>query len=238
MSLHEQMPPLADVVSPGKLGTKVIQDEFRDRFDKDNALIKTFGGKLDAVYIGDSLTAGWCVPDLLRDLFPHAINRGVGGDSAHWLKDRIEADVIQLAPRWCVLMIGTNDIAHRFGYDDDDTIVADYAGNLRACCEPVASTGIGLLLGTVPPVYNEGTRGVMQIMYDRKVKIIPRMNEQVETIAAELGGHVVDYYTHFFDDSGGVRDELFRDQCHFNARGQALMTVVLRAKVREVLGAS
>jgi lysophospholipase L1-like esterase len=135
-------------------------------------------------------------------------------------------------------MIGTNDIAHRFGYDDDDTIVADYARNLRTCCEPVARAGIELLLGTIPPVFNEGTRGVMQTMYERKVAVIPRMNEQVRSLAAELGGHVVDYYSNFFDESGQVRGELFRDQCHFNARGQALMTVILREKVREVLASS
>jgi lysophospholipase L1-like esterase len=78
----------------------------------------------------------------------------------------------------------------------------------------------------------------MQTMYERKVALIPRMNEQVRSLAAELGGHVVDYYSNFFDESGQVRDELFRDQCHFNARGQALMTVILREKVREVLASS
>jgi lysophospholipase L1-like esterase len=229
MSTADDIPAIPEVRSPGMLGTKVIQDEFRDRFDKDNALLLAFGVQLDCVYVGDSLTAGWPVQDLLRDIWPQAVNRGVGGDSAHWLKFRVDADVVQLRPRYCCLMIGTNDIAHRFGYDSDEKIVADYVANMTEIVSAITEAGIRPVLGTIPPVCDQGTRGTMATMYQRKVALIPRMNAEVARLARESGGEPVDYFSALLDADGSVREECYRDQCHFNAAGQARMTAALRA---------
>ena len=231
----DQIPRIPKIRTPGLLGSKVLQDEHRERFDKDNALLRAFGVRLDCVYIGDSLTAGWCVQDLLRDIWPQAVNRGVGGDSAHWLKFRVDADVVQLAPRFCCLMIGTNDIAHRFGYDSDAKIVRDYRQNMTACLEAIVAGKTHVLLGTVPPVLDQGTRGVSRTMYERKVGLIPRFNDVLAKLARKMGCSLVDYYGAFHGPDGRLDEAHFRDQCHFTPAGQAVMTVALRQAAQSLI---
>lgn len=229
---------LPEVVSPGMLGRHIPQDEHRGRFDEENILLKQCGVKLDAVYIGDSLTAGWPVENLLRDLFPHAVNRGVGGDSARFLKERLEADVLQLHPRHVALMIGTNDIAHRFGYDDDDKIAADYRSDMDNIMSRLAQTDAVCFIGTIPPVIQEFLDDAPRsesVMYHRKKALIPRMNEAVKDLAKQHGMHLADYHTHFSDENGVIPKSFFADSCHFNAKGKHLMTLVLRHTVERVL---
>lgn len=225
----DRIGPMPRIESPGPLGEVVQQDGSRPGFDRANALLMLASARPDAVLIGDSLTAGWQVAPLLADLWPVVINRGVGGDSAKWLKHRIAADVVQLRPRYCVLMIGTNDIAHRFGYDSDAKIVRDYKAHLADSLGQLADAGIETFVGTIPPVR---CTLIDDEMNPRKHQCIPRMNAEAVKLARKHKMHLVDYYPHFLDDDGvSLRKDLSTDACHLNARGQYLMYLVLRRAI-------
>jgi lysophospholipase L1-like esterase len=225
-----EVPDIPDIPSPGMLGATVYQDLHRSKFDNESRMLRLCGISLDAVYIGDSLTESWPVDRLLRDLFPHSVNRGVGGDTARHLPARLEADVLALQPRNVVLMIGTNDVSIRFGYDTDDVIVADYTANMTQILERIHATPARCFVGTIPP-----TRRLLirDQEYERKFTCIPRMNAVLRDLAARLGMVLVDYHPHFFDRSGALREDLFSDAVHFNTRGQYLLTQVLRWAVEE-----
>ena len=146
-----EIPEQPELISPGILGKVVQQDYHRDKFDNENRLLHMAGIHVDAVFIGDSLTEGWPVDKLLRDIFPNSVNRGVGGDSAHHLPARLEADLLQLKPSHVILMIGTNDVSYRFGYDTPETIVGDYLRNMTGILERLHESGARCFIGTVPP---------------------------------------------------------------------------------------
>jgi len=63
------------------------------------------------VFLGDSITQGWGLG--LGAVFPgvKVANRGISGDTTRGVLIRLEADVLALAPRAVVLLIGINDLA-------------------------------------------------------------------------------------------------------------------------------
>lgn len=233
---YESVPPeLPRVKSPGMMARRYPHDEFRERFDEQHALIRAAGARVDCVYAGDSLTAGCPFDILLRDLFPYGLNRGIGGDSAELFRTRMEADVLQLDPAAISFMIGTNDIAHRFGYDDDNKLAGDYERNMTAILNAFAASGATCFIGTMPPTIDllldkpqndSGWR-----MQERKKVLVPRMNAVTRRLVAERGMQLVDYHAAFHGADGGVHEDLFRDSCHMNARGKLLMVQVLRRAV-------
>ena len=64
------------------------------------------------VFVGDSLTGQWKLPQLAA-AFPKlkVANRGIGGDVTRGLLFRLKEDVLDLNPRAIVLCIGTNDLS-------------------------------------------------------------------------------------------------------------------------------
>jgi len=133
------------------IGKRYPHDEFRDRFDEQHAMMASMKTGVDCIYAGDSLTAGCPFDILLRDLFPFGINRGIGGDSAALFRKRMDADVLQHKPKAICFMIGTNDIAHRFGYDDNEKLADNYKENMTAILGAFAATGAECYIGTLPP---------------------------------------------------------------------------------------
>ncbi len=235
-ALPQSPADLPDVESPGLLSRRYLQDEFRARFDTENRLIRALGQRVDAVYLGDSLTAGCPFHLLLSDLYPLGLNRGVGGDCAEHLGLRLQADVVQLQPRMVTLMIGTNDIAHRFGYDDDDTLAANYQRQMSAILDVLAGTGADCFLGTIPPsidIFLDRPMNDSQVrMQRRKAVLIPRLNDWLRTAAADRSMRLVDYHARLLDEAGQPIIGLYRDHCHFNDAGKLRMVQILREAVQ------
>jgi len=219
------------------IGKRYPHDEFRDRFDEQHAMMASMKTGVDCIYAGDSLTAGCPFDILLRDLFPFGINRGIGGDSAALFRKRMDADVLQHKPKAICFMIGTNDIAHRFGYDDNEKLADNYKENMTAILDAFAATGAECYIGTLPPTIDlfldKPQNDSLVRMQRRKKELIPRMNEIIRTLVAGRQMHLIDYYPHFYAPDGSIYEDLFRDACHMNARGKLLMTLVLRAAVEK-----
>ena len=224
-----EVPPVPEIASPGHLSQHYAQDDHRDRFDRENALLKLYGLRPDMVFLGDSLTQDWPVASMFSDLFPVVVNRGVGGDTAKNLHLRVEADVLQLQPKNVHLMIGTNDIAIRFGYDSNETIVENYVRDFSGILQQFQDAGIHCYLGTVTP-----QRQTLQHdrEYERKAEIVPLFNNFLREKAAAMKMTLVDYNPHFYNPDLSFRDELFTDGVHHTALGQYVLTQVLRNSVR------
>ena len=97
------------------------------------------------VFAGDSLTAGWRT---LGGDFPglKLANRGIGGDTSRGLLFRWREDVLDLAPRALVLLIGTNDLSARQAPHDTVANIAQMLDLVRA-----VRPDMPVVLCTVPP---------------------------------------------------------------------------------------
>jgi len=206
----------------------ILQDDSRGRFDQHNLLLMMEGIRPDALFIGDSLTAGWPVESLFADIFPVVVNRALGGDAVKYIHRRLEADVFQLKPKNLFFMVGTNDIAFRFGYDTDDTIVAEMTANYRICFDMIRQAGIRTYLGTIPPV-----RQLLKqdIMFARKMVLLPRLNVVLRDMATEYGFTLLDYFAEMVDAQGEFIAELTSDGCHFTAQGYYVANRLVRREL-------
>ena len=230
LRLSESIPQAPALVSPGMLREPILQDDSRARFDRNNLLLLLEGIQPDALFIGDSLTADWPVETLFADLFPVVVNRALGGDGVKYLHRRLDADVIQLQPKNLFFMVGTNDIAFRFGYDSDDTIFAEMMANYRLCCDMIRRAGIRTYLGTIPPV-----RRMMlnDVLFHRKLVLLPRLNDALRAMAEEYGFILLDYYAELVDAHGEFIAELTTDGCHFTAQGYYVANRLVRRVLAE-----
>src|SRR6202030_2525397 len=93
--------------------------------EADAALAPAAAGEKRVVFIGDSITDYWKLPDY----FPGKpyINRGIDGQTTPEMLLRFRQDVIALHPKVLVVLAGTNDIAGVHGRTSNEDIEANYA---------------------------------------------------------------------------------------------------------------
>ena len=73
-------------------------------------------GKVDLIFIGDSITAGWegAGKDVWQKYYAkrNAVNLGIGGDQTQHVLWRLDhGNIDGISPKLAVLMIGTNNAA-------------------------------------------------------------------------------------------------------------------------------
>ena len=192
------------------------------RYRNDNATLISSGAKVDAVFLGDSITEGWASTD--PDFFAKGnVGRGISAQTTPQLLVRMHADVIALKPRVVHIMAGTNDIAQNTG----PMAPEDSKNNLRAMCEIARAHGIRIVLGSVPPASKYWWRPEVQ----PKAAAIA-MNEWIRGYAKEIGAVYADYAAALTDAKGNVKLSLAKDEVHPTAEGYAVMRPIAEAAIR------
>jgi lysophospholipase L1-like esterase len=125
-----------------------------------------------AVMIGDSVAAGYStnhsfldsqettsLPDTIEAnlaplLGPTVVNHGISGNRTDQVLARFAADVAALAPRYCLFVVGVNDISQGVA---NAAILANYTSLLNAC----QAAGIIAICLLVQP-WTNGTNAQMQ----------------------------------------------------------------------------
>ena len=98
-----------NVIKPGRYKIPVDADARRDEFDLKNGEVLYSGRPVDIVFTGDSITH-FMEANLYYGKFGLVLNRGIGGDVADILAWRFHADVTQLKPHLCIVLVGVNNI--------------------------------------------------------------------------------------------------------------------------------
>src|SRR6185295_529797 len=82
-------------------------------------------GESRVVFVGDSIVSGWPI----ARSFPGKpyVNRGIGGQTTAQVLVRFHQDVVALAPKVVVILLGTNDIAGNTGPTSLEDVEANYA---------------------------------------------------------------------------------------------------------------
>jgi len=179
-----------------------LADQLQDwnqlgRYHADNEKLKAQGlvpGRV--VFMGDSITDGWRLPQSFPDK-PY-VNRGIGGQTAPQMLVRMFPDVINLKPAAMIVLAGTNDIARNTG----PTTLAQIADNVQAMTELAQAHGIKVILCSVLPVSDYTQRKQIE---KRPPADILKMNEWLKSYAAKAHAGCADYFTAVVDDKGPPR---------------------------------
>lgn len=152
----------------------------------------------DIILLGDSITAGFPTDTLLKGF--SVLNKGVAGDRTDHVLERLNRDVIELAPSAVFLLIGINDIGGGFS---NNTFLVNYERMVLRITKNVPGTK--LFIESILP-----TRGID----NRPLERIQLLNVELHKLAMKYGVKFLDIYPLFVNAKGELAEEFSDDGIH------------------------
>ncbi len=187
-----------------------------NRYSKANSEVTV---KPLAVLVGDSITDGWLRQDPEFFKANNLAGRGISGQVTSHMLVRFRRDVIDLHPKYVVILAGINDIARNNGYISLENTFA----NIVSMCELAKANKIKPVLCTLVP---SGYIRWRPAIKDTKEQVAA-LNKMIKDYAKAHRYKVVDYATVLADEKGETRSDLSGDSVHPNMDGYKLMEEAL-----------
>jgi len=175
-----------------------LHNRFLDRAKK---------GKVDLLFLGDSITQGWNENEVWRRYYEprNAANFGIGGDRTQhvlWRIQHHELDGIQ--PKVTVLMIGTNNASS----STPDEIAQGITAIVKEIRSRLPKTKI-LLLGVFP-------RGAKPLSVRERLKSV---NERIAKLNEPSHVTFLDISQAFLNPDGTISPDIMPDYLHLSRKG-------------------
>ena len=172
-----------------------------------------------AVFMGDSITDAWPRND--QDFFTdnNFVGRGISGQTTSHMVVRFRQDVVELAPKYVVILAGTNDIALNNGYIALENVL----GNIVSMCEIAKANKIKPIICSVLPCKHYGWRPEVKNPGEEIVKL----NAMLHDYAQKNKIPYVDYHSVMKDSENGLPESLAKDGCHPTPEGYEIMEEIL-----------
>jgi lysophospholipase L1-like esterase len=194
--------------------------------DADAKLPPPAKGEMRVVFLGDSITDLWNLPEY----FPGKpyVNRGISGQTTPQMLIRFRPDVIDLQPAAVVMLAGTNDLAGNTGPMTLEMI----ENNLASLAELAHAHSITMIFASVLPVSDHGP--AKQTLKRPPDKIL-ELNAWIKQYCKEHGLVYLDYYSRMLDPRGMLPVALSEDGLHPNAAGYKVMAPLAEEAIRHAL---
>lgn len=197
-----------------------------ERHESFNKKIKE--GKVDLIFVGDSITQGWegAGKNIWQDFYAkrNAVNLGIGGDRTQHVLWRLDhGNVEGISPKLAVLMIGTNNAGAGNSAPEIAAGVKAVVEKLRA---KLPSTKV-LILAIFPRGENND---------DAKRKANEGANEIVKKLADNNMVYFLDIGPKFLAADGTLSRETMPDLLHLNEASYRTWAESIEPKVKELLG--
>src|ERR1700728_417304 len=196
--------------------------------EADAALAASTPSENRVIFIGDSITDYWKLPDY----FPGKpyLNRGIDGQTTPQMLVRFRQDVIDLHPKVLVVLAGTNDVAGVTGRTRDEDIEANYA----SMAELARAHKIHVVFSSLLPVYNY-TEDAKESFALRPSERILALNRWLKDYCSKNGFVYLDYFSALVDDRGMMKRDLSDDGLHPNAAGYKAMAPLAEKAIARAL---
>ena len=196
--------------------------------EADAKLASPLAGEKRVVFVGDSITDYWKLPDY----FPGKpyINRGIDGQTTPEMLVRFRQDVIALHPKVVVVLAGTNDIAGVTGRTLNEDIEANYA----SMSELARAHGIRMVFASVLPVHNY-THDAEESFALRPRDRILALNQWLKDYCAKNGLVYLDYFSALVDERGMLKRALADDGVHPTAAGYKIMASLAEKAIEKAI---
>ncbi len=160
------------------------------------------------VFLGNSITDGGEWTELFDNR--HIKNRGISGDRARWMVDRIDSIVVG-HPKRLFLMIGINDLA-------DGSSPEEIAGHVRTIIERfrTESRWTKLFVQSILPVNSTEFEGPDREAYAPQ---IIRTNELLQALCEEFDCTYIDLWPVLGDEKGRLDRRYTNDGLHLMGEG-------------------
>jgi lysophospholipase L1-like esterase len=185
--------------------------------EADAALAAPTPGENRVIFIGDSITDYWKLPDYFPD--KQYVNRGIDGQTTPQMLVRFRQDVIDLHPKVLVVLAGTNDVAGVTGRTRNEDIEANYA----SMAELARLHHIRVVFASLLPANNNSSEDAKESYALRPAERILALNRWLKDYCATNGFVYLDYFSALVDDRGMMKRELSDDGLHPNVAGYKIM---------------
>ncbi len=164
------------------------------------------------IALGDSLTYGYPFGKPLswvelssQSLKTPILNQGINGDTlAHMLK-RLNIDVLDFHPEFCILLGGTNDVYQAIDLKGMQSQILKFKE--RLCAEHIVP-----ILALPPPVGDEAQE-----------KQLVKFRTWLKRYAKENKLALIDFYSPFLDKNKNRLSGFFEDEAHPTYKGYQIM---------------
>lgn len=191
-----------------------------ERYEADNKAIE--GSSPLAVIMGDSITDGWAEQDPAFFTRNNIVGRGISGQVTSQMLVRFRRDVLDLRPRYVVIIAGINDIARNQGYISQENSI----GNILSMCELAVANGIEPVLSTLIPA----SKVVWRPAITNTRELVAAFNAELRAHAAARGFKLIDLEQLLADENGNTRPDLSEDTIHPTLAGYKIFEeAVLKA---------
>ena len=196
--------------------------------DADAALAPAAAGESRVVFLGDSITDYWKLPDY----FPGKsyVNRGIDGQTTPEMLVRFRQDVIDLHPKVLVVLAGTNDIAGVTGPALNEDIEANYA----SMAELARAHHIRIVFASLLPVHNY-THDAEESFALRPRDRILALNQWLKDYCAKNNLIYLDYFGALVDERGLLKRALSEDGLHPTDAGYKIMASLAEKAIQKAL---
>ena len=175
------------------------------------------------VFIGDSITEFWERHDSIFFSQNKYINRGISSQTSSQILERFQNDVIDLEPKWVIILAGINDIAENNG----PISIEDIMNNIVSMVEKALKNNIEVVLCSILPASN--------FYWNPKINPIEKikqLNILIEAYCLNEKIKFVDYYTPMVDEYFGLDKKFTDDGVHPNLNGYLKMKTILESYLK------
>ena len=174
--------------------------------------------KPKAVFMGDSITDGWAANDAEFFSTNNLVGRGISGQTTSQMLVRFRRDVIDLSPKYVVILAGTNDIAMNNGIITLENIL----GNIQSMCELAKLHKIKPIICSVLPAGMYGWRPELKPAQD-----IVKLNMMLKEYANKERIPYVDYHSVLKDENDALPKKHAADGVHPNLECYKIMESIV-----------
>ena len=175
------------------------------------------------VFIGDSITEFWQQYDSAFFTQNKYINRGISSQTTSQIQERFQNDVIDLEPKYVIILAGINDIAENNG----PISIEEIMNNIVSMVEKALKNNIEVVLCSILPASN--------FYWNPKIKPIEKikqLNILIEAYCLTEKIKFVDYYTPMVDEYFGLDKKFTDDGVHPNLNGYLKMKTILESYLK------
>lgn len=219
------------IINPGFFSVQVAADFRRGEFNTKNSIIVENNVEVDFVFLGDSITHNCELNSYFNEGNKMILNRGISGDITEYVLKRFDADVTQLKPKNCILLIGVNDSwdleddpwQNKSGKSVEEVLVNAY-NNILEMYKKAKSANINLIICSVLPTNMTFTnKNAERNIY------IEELNKKLKYLCEKENLVYINYYSSFVIENGNtVKDGLTVEGLHPNTEGYNIMMSILK----------
>jgi len=193
----------------------------------ENFLKRAKEGKMDLLFLGDSITEGWGNNAVWQKTYAplNAANFGIGGDTTENVLWRIlNGEIDGVSPKVAVLMIGTNNFGLE-GHQPPD-VAKGITTIVQTLRKKLPATKV-LLLGIFPRDEKPNT--------DARKKI-QKVNEQIAGLDDRKNVRFLDIGAKFTNADGSISKEIMPDFLHLSEKGYQIWADAIDPLLKQLLG--